>query len=92
MSQFQKRSGRCMVFISVYGELPLPTYLDRLISTFAVAKLVHMSFTDNSKGREARLPMNCFRTRGFLDILTPVKVVSNCIHQMPNFLKKLTII
>ena len=51
-----------MIGISVYGELPLPIYLYRLIFTSAVAKLVHISFTDNSKGSEARLPINCFRT------------------------------
>ena len=51
-----------MIVISVYGELPLPTYLYRLILTFAIAKLVHFSFTDNSKGKEARLPINGFRT------------------------------
>ena len=65
MSQLQKRSGRCMTLISVYGELLLLAYSYILISTFAVAKLVHISFTANSKGREARLPINCFRTRVF---------------------------
>ena len=92
MSQMQKRSGRCMTLISVYGELPLLTYSYILISTFAVAKLVHISFTANSKGREARLPINCFRTSVFLDVLMIAKVVLNYIHQILNFLIKLKII
>ena len=31
-----------MILISVYGELPLPTYLQRLIFTFSAAELVHI--------------------------------------------------
>ena len=48
-----------------YRTLLLLTYSYILISTFAVAKLVHISFTANSKGREAGLPINCFRTSVF---------------------------
>ena len=51
-----------MIDIGVYGELPLPTYLYRLIFTFVFAKLVHLSITDNSKGKEDRLPISCFTT------------------------------
>ena len=91
MSQSQKRSDRCMIVISVYGELPLPTISYRLSHTLAVAKLVDIFFTDNSKGRESRLPIKCFKNSVFTDVLTIAKVVLNYMNQILNFLKKLTI-
>ena len=85
MSQLQKRSGRCMIVISVYGELPLRTYLYRLIFTFAVAELLHLSFTDNRRGGKLGSQLIASEPAPVLDVFTIAKVVLNYTHQIPNF-------
>ena len=63
----------------------------RLISTFAVAKLVRLSFTDNSKEREAGSQLIALELAFVPEVLRKASVVLSYIHQIRIFLGKLTI-
>ena len=89
MSQLQKRSGRCMIVISVYGVLPLSTYLYRLNFTLQLQNWCTSPSLIIARGVKLGSRLIASELAFVLDVLTIAKVALNYIPQILNFFEKI---